>query len=295
MIEFSPPTLLDINLIDEDPNQPRKEDNPGFSQQSLKELALTIAERGVKSPISVRSTDNGRFIINHGARRFRASKLAGKTTIPAFIDNDYTHLDQLIENIQRDALTPREVADYIGYKISMGFKKSEIANELGKSNAWVSQHSVILDMPEPARAYICERCISQHSVILDMPEPIAKAFNKGRIQDLTALNELVKIYNKCPEDVEQIISDGEDISRSSVQYLKEYSDSLSEVLEEKIISKKDKHQGPQGPRPKVIVRYNGQECELKIKKSTENKVTIILEKNQELEVFPSELEILKIE
>lgn len=46
MIEFSPPTLLDINLIDEDPNQPRKEDNPGFSQQSLKELALTIAERG---------------------------------------------------------------------------------------------------------------------------------------------------------------------------------------------------------------------------------------------------------
>lgn len=273
MIEFSPLTLLDINLIDEDPNQPRKEDNPGFSQQSLKELALTIAERGVKSPISVRSTDNGRFIINHGARRFRASKLAGKTTIPAFIDNDYTHLDQLIENIQRDALTPREVADYIGYKISMGFKKSEIANELGKSNAWVSQHSVILDMPEP----------------------IAKAFNKGRIQDLTALNELVKIYNKCPEDVEQIISDGEDISRSSVQYLKEYSDSLSEVLEEKIISKKDKHQGPQGPRPKVIVRYNGQECELKIKKSTENKVTIILEKNQELEVFPSELEILKIE
>ncbi|MGN1394087.1 MAG: hypothetical protein ACI4V7_08700 [Succinivibrionaceae bacterium] len=51
MIEFSPPTLLDINLIDEDedPNQPRKEDNPRFSQQSLKELALTIAERGVKS------------------------------------------------------------------------------------------------------------------------------------------------------------------------------------------------------------------------------------------------------
>lgn len=154
MIEFSPPTLLDINLIDEDPNQPRKEDNPGFSQQSLKELALTIAERGVKSPISVRPTDNGRFIINHGARRYRASKLAGKTTIPAFIDNDYTHLDQLIENIQRDALTPREVADYIGYKISMGFKKSEIANELGKSNAWVSQHSVILDMPEPiAKAF----------------------------------------------------------------------------------------------------------------------------------------------
>lgn len=217
------------------------------------------------------------LIINHGARRYRASKLAGKTTIPAFIDNDYTHLDQLIENIQRDALTPREVADYIGYKISMGFKKSEIANELGKSNAWVSQHSVILDMPEP----------------------IAKAFNKGRIQDLTALNELVKIYNKCPEDVEQFIADGDEISRSSVQYLKEYSDSLSDAPEEKIISKtkekKDKHQGPQGPRPKVIVKYNGLECELKIKKSNENKVYIVLNQNQELEVQPKELEILRIE
>ena len=77
---------LDINLIDEDPNQPRK------TFDNITELSESIKERGVKSPISVHPIDNGRYMINHGARRYRASKLAGKTTIPAFIDDDYNLL-----------------------------------------------------------------------------------------------------------------------------------------------------------------------------------------------------------
>lgn len=83
-----------------------------------------------------------------------------------------------------------------------------------------------------------------------------------------------------------------------MQYLKEYSDSLFDASEEKIISKtkekKDKHQGPQGPRPKVIVLYNCQECELKLQKSRDRKVTIVIN-GQTVDVCPSELEILKIE
>src|SRR5574344_889709 len=98
-------SVIDISLIDEDLCQPRAASNPGFSEESLNELAETIKVRGVKSPISVREDKNGRFIINHGARRFRASKLAGKIFIPAFIDNDYTKLDQVIENLQRNNLT----------------------------------------------------------------------------------------------------------------------------------------------------------------------------------------------
>lgn len=97
--------IIDINLIDEDPNQPRTE----FDKETLQELADTIAERGVKSPISVHRTEGGRFMINHGARRYRAGILAGKTTIPAFIDYDYTQADQIIENIQRDNLKPIEM------------------------------------------------------------------------------------------------------------------------------------------------------------------------------------------
>ena len=115
---------LDLSLIDEDPNQPRTE----FDPVTLQELSDTIRLRGVKTPISVHPHPQieGRFIINHGARRFRASILAKKKTIPAFIDTDYSKVDQMIENLQRDALTPREIADFIGYQYSKGFKNVEI-------------------------------------------------------------------------------------------------------------------------------------------------------------------------
>jgi len=67
------PLLLEMDLIDEDPHQPRTEDNPGFSNESLEELSASIKLRGVKTPISVRDNSDapGRYIINHGARRFR--------------------------------------------------------------------------------------------------------------------------------------------------------------------------------------------------------------------------------
>jgi ParB family chromosome partitioning protein len=67
------PLQLDIDLIDEDPKQPRTANNPGFTDESLRELSASIRLRGVKTPISVRTNPDvsGRFIINHGARRFR--------------------------------------------------------------------------------------------------------------------------------------------------------------------------------------------------------------------------------
>ena len=72
------PLELDIRLIDEDPYQPRTQDNPGFANESLAELAASIRLRGVKTPISVREHPDkpGRYLINHGARRFRASLMA---------------------------------------------------------------------------------------------------------------------------------------------------------------------------------------------------------------------------
>ena len=90
------PIELPLDLIDEDPNQPRTV----FDPQLLQELADTIRDRGVKNPISVHlNTEKpGRYIINDGARRYRASKMAGKKSIPAFIDPDFTKIDQIIVN-----------------------------------------------------------------------------------------------------------------------------------------------------------------------------------------------------
>ena len=198
------PLALSLSLIDEDPLQPRTDDNPGFSTQSIGELAATIQSRGVKSPISVRDnpTRPGRYLINHGARRFRASRVAGKTTIPAFVDNDYNEVDQVIENLQRNELTAREIADYIGRELAKGIRQQEIARSIGKSPAFVTQHIALLDLPEP----------------------IAQAFNSGRAKDVTLVNELVTAFKKNPREVTDWLEDngGQDITRSAVKLLRAF-------------------------------------------------------------------------
>lgn len=188
-----------MELIEEDPHQPRTY----FDQASLEELAATIAIRGVKTPISIRPNPDaeGRFIINHGARRFRASGIAGKTTIPAFVDGDYTEADQVIENLQRDALTAREIAEYIGRELAKKVKKGDIAKAIGKSNAYVTQHAALLDLPDP----------------------IAEIFQSERCRDVTLINELVGLYKKHPEGVTEWLADEEqEITRGTVKLLKEY-------------------------------------------------------------------------
>ena len=200
---ISRPQELSLKLIDEDPHQPRTEDNPGFSIESLEELAVTIQQRGVKTPISVRRHNKqpGRFIINHGARRVRASKLANRVTIPAFIDDDYSESDQVIENLQRNELTAREIADFIGRKLSKGATKKEIANGLGKSPAFVSQHVTLLDLPDP----------------------ISEAYNTGRVRDVTVVNELVTAFKKHPKDVVAWLSDdSQELTRGAVRLLREF-------------------------------------------------------------------------
>ncbi len=270
--------LLDLNLIDEDPNQPRTKTNQGFSEKSLRELAETIKERGVKSPISVRDAGNGRYLINHGARRYRASIVAGLTEIPVHIDNDYTKLDQVIENIQREALSPREIADYIGYRVSQGAKKSDLAKELGKSNSW----------------------ISQHCILLDLPEPIAKAMNNGKVSDLTAITELTKLYSKNPNEVSEWIEESEDISRNTINVIKEFIDSSN--IEEPQASYEIKFQdsknkpGPKiGSKARIFVLYNGVKCELKSLKPSTPKHAIIDYNQKFEEVLLSDLELYIIE
>ena len=209
------PLELDVGLIDEDPNQPRVD----FDVEELKDLANSIKERGVKSAISVRTnpSQSGRYIINHGARRLRASIIAGKDTIPANIDDDYSFADQIVENVQRADLTPQELAKAVEKLEKDGLKKGEIATRLGKSNAWVSQYSRLNKLPAV----------------------IAEAFESGKISDVTVANELAKIYEYHPDDVQEVINNEQEIGRSDIKNLKsflnsELVDENSEVANENI-------------------------------------------------------------
>ncbi|WP_426116067.1 ParB/RepB/Spo0J family partition protein [Massilia sp. PWRC2] len=199
----SGPLDIDIGLIDEDPQQPRTADNPGFSATSLNELAASIRLRGVKTPISVRDNPRspGRYIINHGARRYRSARLVGNLTIPGFVDNDYNEADQVIENLQRNALTPREVANFIGRELAKGLKKGEIAHAISKSPAFVTQHANLLDLPDV----------------------IATAFNSGRARDVTVVNELLIAHKKHADEVGAWLRDeSQEITRGSVKQLRQF-------------------------------------------------------------------------
>jgi ParB family chromosome partitioning protein len=142
----------------------------------------------------------GHYIINHGARRYRATKLAKLPSIPAFIDQNYTEFDQIVENLHRNELTAREIADFISREVNKGFEQKEIAKRIGKSKAFVSQHLALMDLPKP----------------------IAIAFNSGRAQDVTAINELVRLHKTHATAVEQWLGHPDtEVTRKTVKEMRD--------------------------------------------------------------------------
>lgn len=141
-------TELRINQIEPNRNQPRK----AFDKTALDELASSIAQHGVISPIIVRPSDNGQYQIIAGERRWRASKLAGLKTIPAIITSydDATTMEvALIENLQREDLNPVEEA--LGYENlakAYSLTQEDIAKKVGKSRPAVANAMRLLALPD---------------------------------------------------------------------------------------------------------------------------------------------------
>jgi ParB family transcriptional regulator, chromosome partitioning protein len=137
---------LEISRIRANPDQPRKI----FSEESLQELANSIASRGVIQPILVEKVGEA-FEIIAGERRFRASQLAGKTEIPAII-RDFTDEEKLeialIENIQREDLTAIEEARaYKHIMESLDLSQQEIAEKVGKKRSTIANSLRLLNLP----------------------------------------------------------------------------------------------------------------------------------------------------
>ncbi len=142
-------TELSISMIDPKSDQPRKT----FDKESLEELARSIEENGLLQPILVREYGNGRYQIIAGERRFRASKIAGLTEIPAIIlDRDDRKVAEisLIENIQRQDLNPIEEA--MAFKAlanDYGLTQEELSERVGKSRSAIANSTRLLDLPAP--------------------------------------------------------------------------------------------------------------------------------------------------
>jgi ParB family chromosome partitioning protein len=145
---------LPLDAIDPDPDQPRKE----FGEAELAELALSITEIGVQDPITVRphADEPGRYKIVKGERRYRASRLAGRTTIPALIRDDAPdvprELLQLVENVQRTDLQPLEIARSLERALTLpGVTRAQIGRILGRSPSWLANHLALLGYDEDTR------------------------------------------------------------------------------------------------------------------------------------------------
>lgn len=138
---------VEINMIEPNPNQPRRE----FDEDALQELATSIRELGIIQPITVRKQEGSKYQIIAGERRWRASQLAGLTTIPAYIVTveDQNAMEMaLVENIQREDLNAIEIAlAYQHLAETTGMTQAKISERVGKSRAAVTNYMRLLKLP----------------------------------------------------------------------------------------------------------------------------------------------------
>ncbi|MCY7169343.1 ParB/RepB/Spo0J family partition protein [Streptococcus mitis] len=139
--------MISITDIQKNPYQPRKE----FDREKLDELAQSIKENGVIQPIIVRQSPVIGYEILAGERRYRASLLAGLTSIPAVVkqlSDQEMMVQSIIENLQRENLNPIEEARAYESLIEKGFTHAEIADKMGKSRPYISNSIRLLSLPE---------------------------------------------------------------------------------------------------------------------------------------------------
>jgi len=137
---------LDVNAIEVNPFQPRT----NFNEESLRELASSIKELGVVQPITVRKLGFNKYQLVSGERRFRASKLIGLETIPAYIRiaNDQESLEMaLVENIQRQDLDPIEIAlSYQRLIDDIDLTQEEMSVRVGKKRSTIANYLRLLKL-----------------------------------------------------------------------------------------------------------------------------------------------------
>ncbi len=228
--EASKDEIVEINLdtLRQNPYQPRKI----FDEEALQELSDSIKEYGVFQPIIVKKSIKGYDIIA-GERRVKASKLAGKKTIPAII-RDFTDEQMmqiaLLENLQRENLTAIEEANAYNEIIkSLNITQEELAKKLGKSRSHITNMIGLLKLPMEVQDMILKNEISMgHSRVL------SKLENKEDI--LNIADKIIK-ENLSVRDLENYVNSdykrNNEIKRKPKESNKEYK-YIEDAIKEKL-------------------------------------------------------------
>lgn len=234
--------FIALELIRPNPYQPRKT----FEEERLNDLASSIQQHGILQPIVLRQTVQGYYIVV-GERRFRASKLAGLTEVPAIIkelsDEDMMEL-AIIENLQREDLNAIEEAEsYKKMMTDLNITQQEVARRLGKSRPYIANILRLLQLPKNVAQMVQQGALSSAH---------------GRT--LLTLKDASKIKKTAKQAAQE---------SWSVRYLEEYVNGL---VSKDISRKVDKE--TKGSKPKMI-----QQQERFLKKQYGAKVDISTSKN----------------
>ena len=198
---------IELSHIEPNPNQPRRE----FDEEAMQELAASIREIGIIQPITLRKVGEDKYQIIAGERRWRASQLAGLSSIPAYIrtveDENVMEL-ALIENIQREDLNAIEIAlAYEHLAETTGMTQERISERVGKSRAAVTNYMRLLKLPAQVQMALKNKEIDMgHAralLALDSPSLQIKLFREIQKNgsSVRKVEELVQLL-KSGEDVQ---------------------------------------------------------------------------------------------
>lgn len=230
---------LDIELITPNPKQPRTI----FDEDALEELADSIATLGLIQPITVRKEPDGKYIIISGERRWRASKLAGRKTIAAYVreaDDKELHEMALVENIQRQDLNAMEIAISLQRLIDeCGVTQETVAQRVGKKRSTVANYLRLIHMcpevqaalkaglitmghakaiagaPEEAQPSLVKKAVKKELSVRAV-EQLAKKLTEGKATSTEpAEEEFPEIYTRVVEQLSKLVSEDIKIKRSA--------------------------------------------------------------------------------
>ena len=175
--------MVSISSIVPNPRQPRTR----FTDNELSELADSIREHGVIQPLIVSEQNDGTYTLIAGERRLRASQIAGLNTVPVVTrqadDRELLEL-ALIENIQREDLSPLEAAEaYKSLEENFNLTHEEISKRVGKNRASVTNTMRLLKLPGEVQKALLEKKITEgHArVLLSLPTPQAQIYAMNHI------------------------------------------------------------------------------------------------------------------
>ena len=235
---------VDISLIEANPFQPRTE----FDEEKLSDLCESIKTFGVIQPITLRKLSNKKYQIISGERRWRASKLAGLTEVPAYVReaDDQGMLEMaLLENIQRADLNPLEVAiSYQRLIDECDLTHEELSQRLGKKRSSISNYLRVLKLsPSAQKALKLDQISLGHAKVLVGVEPIENQI--GILEEILSKGLSVRATEQLIQSKKGSNNSGSASTNKEIHpEVRKYQDQLADKVGIKVaISRNDKGKG----------------------------------------------------